>query len=60
MSAARAASSRCDLCVESFSEFTTEDTERTENAEERNLRLWEVAAADFCAQAAARQLHIDF
>ncbi len=60
MSLARAASPRCDLCIESFTEFTTEDTEGTETAKERKLRLWEVAAADFCAQAAACELHIDF
>ncbi len=60
MSAARAALPRCDLRVQSLTEFTTEDTEGTENAEEGKLRLGEVAAADFCAQAAARELHMDF
>ena len=39
---------------------STEGTEGTEKAAEEKLTLWEVAAADFCAQAAAGELHIDF
>src|SRR2546427_12106385 len=32
----------------------------TEKAAEEKLTLWEVAAADFCAEAAARELHVKF
>src|SRR6266849_5049060 len=56
MRPARAVSPRC---VECFTEFTTEDTEGTENAEEGKLSFREVAAADFCAQAAACELHVN-